>query len=380
MITVDEGSPPGVTLITGGAGFIGANLADRLLSLHRRVRILDNLSRPGVERNLSWLEQTHRSRLEVELGDVRDARRVHAAMRNVTQVFHLAAQVAVTTSVLEPQHDFEVNARGTLNVLEAARRSPRRPGIVFTSTNKVYGELHAMPLAEDTTRYQPLRAADLKGVSENCPLDFSSPYGCSKGAADQYVLDYARTFSVPATVFRMSCIYGPHQFGTEDQGWIAHFLLRVLAGQPITVYGDGRQVRDILFVADLINAFLVAQARIEHLSGTAFNIGGGLRQSISLLELIDLIERVHGARPAVEFAPWRLADQRYFVSDTSRFRNATGWSPHVGVHHGVMRLYQWLRETTSGAAQSAAATSHAATVPSFVAAEAPLEEPTRTSA
>jgi CDP-paratose 2-epimerase len=375
MIPTNDVSAGGVTLITGGAGFIGTNLAERLLNLQRPVRILDNLSRPGVERNLAWLAQHHRSRLEIELGDVRDARCVQAAMRDVTQIFHLAAQVAVTTSLIEPQHDFEVNARGTLNVLEAARRSPRHPSVVFTSTNKVYGGLETMALMECATRYQPVRASDRRGVSENHPLDFCSPYGCSKGAADQYVLDYARTFSVPATVFRMSCIYGPHQFGTEDQGWIAHFLLRVLADEPITIYGDGRQVRDVLFVDDLVNALVTAQARIPHLSGAAFNIGGGQERSISLLELIDLMERVHGSRPEVEFASWRLADQRYFVSDTSRFHRATGWSPQVKVNQGVTHLYHWLREM-NGSVRAAAEAKPASSFQSSAHVDSSFEETT----
>lgn len=349
MKTTPEPSPnfQGVTLITGGAGFIGTNLADRLLQLNQRVRLIDNFSRPGVLRNVAGLRSRHGSRVEVELADVCDAAAVQAAMRSVTHVFHFAAQVAVTTSLVEPEQDFEVNARGTLNVLEAARRSPCRPSVIFTSTNKVYGSLHDVPLSLRETRYRPLLASDAKGISEDHPLQFCTPHGCSKGAADQYVLDYARTFSMPATVFRLSSIYGPHQCGNEDQGWIAHFILSALRDKSITIYGDGRQVRDLLHIDDLVDAFLIGQARIHEIRGRAFNIGGGPERLISLLELIDFITEVHGARPAVNLAPARVADQRYFVSDTAGFRNATGWTPQIGNREGLVRLYRWLLENTA---------------------------------
>jgi CDP-paratose 2-epimerase len=194
-------------------------------------------------------------------------------------------------------------------------------------------------------RYEPednaLRAS---GIGEERPLDFHSPYGCSKGAADQYVIDYARTFGLPAVVFRMSCIYGPHQFGNEDQGWVAHFLIRALQGEPITLYGDGMQVRDILFVDDLVDAFLLAQAKMPKVTGQAFNIGGGPQNTMSLLQLLDLIERYSGERPRTRFGAWRPGDQRYYVSDVRKMAQATGWKPRVGVEEGVRRLYEWLRE------------------------------------
>lgn len=335
----------GVTLITGGAGFIGTNLADRLLSMQRRVVILDNLSRSGVEQNLKWLQHRHPELLRVEFGDVRDFSAVAQAVHGVSQVFHFAAQVAVTTSLEDPAFDFEVNARGTLNLLEAIRRSPEQPSLVFTSTNKVYGHLADLALVARETRYEPMDAEEAAhGFSERRPLSFHSPYGCSKGAADQYVLDYAHTFGVPACVFRMSCIYGPHQLGTEDQGWVAHFAIRALEGQPITLYGDGKQVRDILHVDDLMRAFLLAQAKIGTLSGQAFNIGGGAENTTSLLELTELISELHGDPLELQFASWRTADQRYYVSDTRRFSDATGWRPRVRVHEGVAQLYGWLAE------------------------------------
>jgi CDP-paratose 2-epimerase len=333
-------------LITGGAGFVGTNLAHKLLSAGQPVLLFDNLSRPGVEQNLQWLRDTHGDLMQVEVADVRDAGALSKVVTRASQVFHFAAQVAVTTSLKGPAHDFEVNARGTLNLLEAVRAQNDPPPLVFTSTNKVYGALEDVRMIKSGNRYEPKEAAVReRGISEDRLLDFHSPYGCSKGAADQYVLDYARTFSIPTVVFRMSCIYGLHQFGTEDQGWVAHFLIRALEGNPITLYGDGKQVRDVLFVEDLVDAFLLAQEQIDSLSGQAFNIGGGPANTLSLIELIEIIGHLHGKRPAVEFDDWRPGDQRYYVSDTRKFQSATVWKPEVGVQEGVTRLYEWLLES-----------------------------------
>jgi CDP-paratose 2-epimerase len=307
------------------------------------VLLLDSLSRPGVERNLRWLLETHGDLLDIEVPDVRNFAAIKSAVNRAAQVFHFAAQVAVTGSLINPFHDFEVNARGTLNVLEAIRSAPDPPPLVFTSTNKVYGCLADIKFLKDGSRYVP---ADVQlhshGIDETRRLDFHSPYGCSKGSADQYVLDYVRTYGIPAVVFRMSCIYGPRQFGNEDQGWLAHFVIRSIAGQPITIYGDGLQVRDVLFVDDLIDAFLLVQQRIERLSGAVFNIGGGPANTISLLELVDLITELHGGDRALRFSKWREADQRYYVSDIRRFSEATGWSPQTNVRAGVKKLYDWL--------------------------------------
>src|SRR5579885_3112017 len=252
-----------LTLITGGAGFIGTNLADRLLSQGAPVLVLDDTSRAGVARNLSWLRMRHHGRLQVEIADIRDPAAVRRAVDRADRIFHFAAQVAVTTSLVDPLRDFEINVRGTLNVLEAARAKQRPTPLLFTSTNKVYGALPDVDLVRQGRRYVPADPQLAGGIDERRPLDFHSPYGCSKGAADQYVLDYARCFGLPAVVFRMSCIYGPHQFGNEDQGWVAHFLIRALRGEPITIYGNGMQVRDILFVDDLVDAFLLAQANMD---------------------------------------------------------------------------------------------------------------------
>ena len=330
-------------LITGGCGFIGTNLADRLLSQGERVCVFDNLSRPGVERNLHWLRETHGDRLLFRNADVRDLAAVRDAVRRASAVFHFAAQVAVTTSLAGPLDDFDVNARGTLHVLEAIRQSAQQPPLFFTSTNKVYGGLEDVSMREDAMRYTPRKPAiERNGISEERPLDFHSPYGCSKGSADQYVRDYARSFGLQTVVFRMSCIYGPHQFGTEDQGWVAHFLIRAINREPITVYGDGRQVRDILFVDDLVDAFLLAADHIDVCAGQAFNIGGGAANTISLRELLSMIARFEGRRPRIDRGEWRPGDQKYYVSDTRGFAGLTGWKPAVPVEQGIGMLRQWL--------------------------------------
>jgi len=333
-------------LITGGAGFIGCNLAHRLLSEGRPVVIFDNLSRDGVRRNLDWLRETHGRNVEAEIADVRDRAALRYAVRWCAQVYHFAAQVAVTSSLVNPRLDYEVNVGGTVNLLEVLRSLEQPPPVVFTSTNKVYGALEDVRLRRNDSRWKPRdRMVRETGIPETRPLDFHSPYGCSKGAADQYVRDYARSFGIPTVVFRMSCIYGPRQFGTEDQGWVAHFLLRTLRGMPIDLYGDGMQVRDILFIDDLVDALLLAQRHMGRLAGRAYNIGGGVANTISLLELLDLIADLHGSRPAPTFHDWRVGDQRYYVSDTSSFREATGWSPKVDVQTGVRALYEWLCES-----------------------------------
>jgi CDP-paratose 2-epimerase len=338
-------------LITGGAGFVATNVADRLLRDGARVRVFDNLSRAGVEHNVRWLREQHGDRVEQQVGDVRDAAAVAAAVEGVDRIFHFAAQVAVTTSLTDPFLDFDVNARGTLNLLEAVRALAVRPTLIFTSTNKVYGHLDDVSLRQQGLRYEPeAESVARRGISESRPLDFHSPYGCSKGAAEQYVLDYARTFDVPAVVFRMSCIYGPHQFGTEDQGWVAHFLIQALKRKPLTLYGDGLQVRDVLFVEDLVDAMLLAERHIDRTAGEAFNIGGGPARTVSLLELLNLIGQLTGERPDITIEPWRPADQRYYVSDTAKFEQVTGWRPKTSVRTGVRLLLAWLtQQETAGA-------------------------------
>ncbi len=354
-------------VITGGAGFVGANLARRLLEEGHHVTILDDLSRAGVEANAAWLLDTYEGggagdgRLGLVAGDVRDPFTTSEALRGCDLVYHLAAQVAVTTSLTHPAVDFEVNALGTCRVLEAARAQPRPPGIVYTSTNKVYGALADVPLVEEATRYAPRdEALRARGIDEARPLDLYSPYGCSKGAADQYVLDYARSYGLRTAVLRLSCIYGPRQFGTADQGWLCQFMLCALVDRPLTIYGDGKQVRDALFVDDLVEAFLRVGDRLDRVSGQAFNVGGGPDNSISPLEVLDAIEALHGRRPAPLTARWRTGDQRYFVADTAKLREATGWRPRVPLREGLARLYEWARasvalrgEPLSGAGRAA---------------------------
>jgi CDP-paratose 2-epimerase len=332
-------------LITGGAGFIGTNLADRLMSSGHPVLVFDNLARRGSEINLEWLAGKHGSLLRVELGDVRDFAAVQSAVRQAAAVFHFAAQVAVTDSIASPRTDFDINAGGTLNVLEAIRASQHRPPLLFTSTNKVYGAMPDLALTKGADGYAPIDSKTAtRGIGESRPLAFCSPYGCSKGTADQYVLDYAHTFGLCSSVFRMSCIYGPHQFGTEDQGWVAHFLLQAREGKTITIYGDGSQVRDVLYVDDLVDAFLLALQSIAKIRGQAFNIGGGAANTLNLLQLIQQITELQGCSCPVRFDHWRTGDQRYYVSDTHEFRKATGWTPKVGVRGGVSMLHRWLED------------------------------------
>jgi CDP-paratose 2-epimerase len=314
-------------LVTGGAGFIGSNLAERLLREPEvQVRVFDNLSRRGVEHNLDWLRGLPGAddRLEVMRGDVRDAAQVRAAAKGATEIYHLAAQVAVTTSLDDPASDFEVNALGTFNVLEAARMSGRRPFLLFTSTNKVYGALERVPVEVDGTRYRAA-AAGFNGVTEEEALDFHSPYGCSKGAADQYVRDYARIYDLPTVVFRMSCIAGPRQFGNEDQGWVAHFLYSVLSGLPITIYGDGYQVRDVLHVHDLLEAMTAARGNAQRTRGQIYNVGGGMQRVVSVVELLQRIERMTGTPLNLEYSEVRPGDQPLYISDTGKLTRDTGW-------------------------------------------------------
>ncbi len=331
------------SLITGGAGFVGANLARRLVEEGDQVVVYDNLSRPGVERNAEALLEDPGRHLELVPGDLRDRQTLAQAARRADRVFHLGGQTAVTTSMRDPRRDFSINAEGTVNLLEILRERASPPPFVYASTNKVYGELSDLALEETPRRYLPADPAVREaGIDESRPLDFESPYGCSKGAGDQYVLDYAERFGVPGISFRMSCIYGPCQHGSEDQGWIAHFVDSALAGRKLTVFGDGKQVRDALFVDDLVEAMVLATENAGRTAGRAFNIGGGPERTLSLLELLEAIERLHGERPPVDYSDWRPADQRYYVSDVSRFREATGWRPTVGLEAGIERLYEWL--------------------------------------
>ncbi|MGE0370716.1 MAG: NAD-dependent epimerase/dehydratase family protein [Gammaproteobacteria bacterium] len=341
---VAGGKPP--VLITGGAGFIGCNLADRLASEGESVVVYDSLARPGVEENLAWLRERHPRRIAAVIGDVRDSQALADAVAGSAGVFHLAAQVAVTSSMENPAEDLQINLLGTFRLLEALRRN-RRP-CVFASTNKVYGNLDGMELACHGDAYVPVDPALRRhGWNESGGLDFRTPYGCSKGAADQYVLDYASNFDVPATVMRMSCIYGPRQKGTEDQGWVAHFLLRALAGQEITIYGDGRQVRDILYVDDVVRAYLAAWRHIGRVRGRAFNLGGGPANAVSLLQLIRYIGHLLGREVPLRFADWRPNDQRYYVSDTRLVDSTLSLPEPMDWRSGVAALLRHLAEANA---------------------------------
>jgi CDP-paratose 2-epimerase len=331
-------------LITGGAGFIGSNLADRLASGGHDVVVYDALLRPGVERNLSWLQQRHGSRIIPIVADIRDESQISAAIPGCGAVFHLAGQVAVTTSLQAPLEDFEINLQATVSLLDILRRRGERTPFIFASTNKVYGDLAdiALERVEDCWRPIELGVRD-NGVSESRKLDFHTPYGCSKGAADQYVLDYARSFGLPACVLRMSCIYGPRQMGNEDQGWVAHFLIRALKGETLTIYGDGCQVRDVLDVSDAVDAYVAAWTKIDSVAGRAFNLGGGPGNAISLRQLIAHIESMTGHPVRVAFSDQRVGDQQYFVADARAGRAALDLAAPRDWQRGVCALAEWLQ-------------------------------------
>lgn len=332
-------------LVTGGAGFIGCNIADRLAREGHEVIVLDALARPGVEANLAWLKERHPGRVREIIADIRDEDAIDRATRDVAAVFHMAAQVAVTTSLVDPVEDFEINLRGTLVLLEALRRRGARTPIVFASTNKVYGDLADIALAREGDAWLPVVPETRAfGISEARPLDFHTPYGVSKGAADQYVLDYARNYGLPAAVIRMSCIYGPRQMGTEDQGWVAHFLIRAIEGRPITIYGDGAQVRDICHVDDAVAAYLAAWRRIDAVAGRAFNLGGGPANAVSLRQLLAHIEHLLGRRVETSFEDWRAGDQRYFVADARAAQAELGLDPPRDWRTGIADLAAWLAE------------------------------------
>jgi CDP-paratose 2-epimerase len=329
-------------LITGGAGFIGTHLAKHFSERGDRIAILDNLSRRGSELNLRWLEEGVPG-LEFIRGDVRDAATVARAAQGREAIFHLAAQVAVTTSVTNPREDFEINAIGTFNALEAARAAKTNPLFIYTSTNKVYGGMEQAKVVEDADRY---RLADLPlGVAEDWPLDFHSPYGCSKGSGDQYVRDYARIYGLPTVVFRQSAIFGERQFGVEDQGWLAHFVISATLGRPITIYGDGKQVRDMLYVGDLARAFEQAVERIETVRGRVFNIGGGPEFTLTVWSQAGpMLEQLCGRKLDVRYGPWRPGDQKIYVSDIRKAQRELGWKPEVGPKEGLARLWKWAQE------------------------------------
>jgi len=330
-------------LITGGSGFIGSNTAHKLLGDGHDVFVMDNLSRPGSEKNLAWLRSNHGEIpfFKVDVRDFEDVKDVLKQAAPIDVLFHFAAQVAVTTSVENPREDFEINALGTLNVLEAIRELELDPVVLYTSTNKVYGELAQLGVVKHENRYRYLSLP--KGVSESANLDFHSPYGCSKGAADQYMHDYHRIFGLRTIVFRNSCIYGSRQFGVEDQGWLAWFVIAAVLGRPITIYGDGKQVRDVLYIDDLIEAMLMAVQHCERTQGEVYNIGGGFRNSLAVWsEFEPILSRLLGREIEVAYEGWRPGDQRLYISDISKAEEDFEWMPKIGLHEGIERLFHWV--------------------------------------
>jgi len=329
-------------VITGGAGFIGCNYAHRLLSRGEQVTIFDNLSRRGTDLNVAWLREQHGAQaFRLIVGDVRDYDALVNAVREADVIVHLAGQTAVTTSVADPRADFEHNAIGTFNALEAARGAGTHPVFLYSSTNKVYGGMEDVAVVEQRTRYA---YRDLPhGIPETQHLDFHSPYGCSKGAGDQYVRDYARIYNMRNVVFRQSCIYGPRQMGVEDQGWVAWFVIAATTGRPITIYGDGKQVRDVLYVDDLLDAYDAALTHISVAAGQVYNVGGGPAYTVSVwVEFRAILERLIGQTIPVSYSAWRPGDQRIYISDIRRAKRDLGWQPRVGPEEGIERLYQWI--------------------------------------
>jgi CDP-paratose 2-epimerase len=332
-------------LVTGGAGFIGSNCVARLLGRGEQVIVYDNLSRVGGPLNIDWLHTSFgKESFQLIVGDLRDAALLTRAICDVDIIIHLAGQVAVTTSVLHPRQDFEDNALGTLNVLEAARLSGRRPIVLYSSTNKVYGGMSDVATVERQTRYEYVDQP--YGMPETYPLDFYSPYGCSKGTGDQYVRDYARIYDLPTVVFRQSTIYGPRQFGIEDQGYLAWFIIAALLGKPISIYGDGKQVRDMLFVSDLLDAYDLAVEKINIASGKVYNVGGGPENTTSIWrELGPTLESLMGQKISVEWVEnWRPGDQRIYVSDIRKIKHELGWQPRVRFQNGVRLMFNWMKE------------------------------------
>lgn len=331
-------------LITGGCGFIGSNAGDYYAKKGYRVVVYDNLSRVGAGENLKWLKRN--KNIIVIKGDIRNSSKVAWAFRKYRpgKVLHLAAQVTMVTSVKEPREDFEINALGTFNVLEALRLEAPEAALLYSSTNKVYGEMTDIEVVEKEKRYE---YKNTEGIDEKSPLDFHGPYGCSKGTGDQYTIDWARIYGLKTVVFRQSGIYGPHQFGIEEQGWLAWFVNALLFDKPVTLYGDGKQVRDVLYIDDLLNAYDSALENIKETRGKAFNVGGGNKFSLSIWELFEILEKLSNKKFKYTFSDWRPGDQKVYISNISKAKNTFGWSPKTSSNEGVERLYKWISENKS---------------------------------
>ena len=327
-------------LVTGGAGFIGCNAARYFSGRNWRVTVLDNLSRQGAKKNLDWLRES--TTFDFEHVDIRDVAAVGRVLadEDYDAVLHLAAQVAVTTSVIDPRTDFSVNAFGTFNVLDAVRHHSPEAVFIFASTNKVYGKIASATCKLNGNQYAYVNRPH--GIGEDEPLDFLSPYGCSKGAADQYALDFARIYQIPATSFRQSCIYGPRQFGVEDQGWVAWFAIASMLRRDITIYGDGKQVRDVLHVDDLVRAYEAAILAPDKVAGQAFNVGGGAQRVLSLLGLVELLEQRLRRKVPLRWSDWRPGDQHVYISDIRKLQQSLKWKPEISVSKGIAQLLNWV--------------------------------------
>ncbi|MBD3229420.1 MAG: NAD-dependent epimerase/dehydratase family protein [Candidatus Lokiarchaeota archaeon] len=333
-------------LVTGGCGFIGSNLVDFLIKDNKKnnILIIDDIKRDGAKLNKRWLENLYgeRKNFRIVIKDIKNNNDIKSFFKDQEMIFHIAGQVAVTTSVKDPVMDFKINAGGTLNILEAARKSNTNPVILFTSTNKVYGNLNQYQIKLKDKKYD---FKDLTGgVNESTPLDFHSPYGCSKGAADSYMKDYYRIYGLKTILFRMSCIYGPRQFGNEDQGWVAHFIISSILDKALTIFGDGKQVRDILFIDDLVKAMLQATDNINKTKGKVYNIGGGPKNVISLLELLELLEKHLNKKINVSYEDWRPGDQKVYYSNIDKAKEDFGWSPIITKEKGIVKLINWVKQ------------------------------------
>jgi len=330
-------------LITGGAGFIGTNYVSRLVQKGEDVTIFDNLSRAGSKLNLAWLKSVESNSFKLIKEDIRNYDALEKAVKDIDVIVHLAGQVAVTTSINNPREDFEINALGTFNVLEAARKLEKKPIVLYSSTNKVYGGMESVRVQENESNYNYEDFPN--GISEEFPLDFHSPYGCSKGTGDQYARDYFRIYGLPTIVLRQSCIYGTRQFGIEDQGWIAWFIIALLSGKQISIYGNGKQVRDVLFVDDLLDFYDLCVENIETTAGQVYNIGGGTDNKISIWkEFSPMLEELLQKEINVNWGDWRPGDQKIYVSDIKKASSDLGWIPKVSPKVGITKLFNWVND------------------------------------
>lgn len=329
--------------VIGGAGFIGSHLARKYFSEKNDVIIIDDLSRKLTKYNLKFIDKKIKF-IKLDISKKKNFNILKKIFKNIDIIFHCAAQVAVTTSLVDPLRDFEINMIGSMNVLEAVRNSNPKAIIFFSSTNKVYGDLENIQLKEYVKNYEFTK---IRGINENYPLDFHTPYGCSKGAADQYFLDYARYYGIRTVVFRKSCVYGTHQYGVEDQGWLSWFAIAGMIGKKITVYGNGKQVRDVLYIDDLINAYQLAENKIHLTAGHVFNIGGGYDNRISVINAIDKISRQTNRQVKIRYEKVREGDQKIYISDNTKAEKYFGWKPKVNIDTGFLNMVNWIRKNKS---------------------------------